>query len=112
MIDYSKVPEEDFETVFRYISDAILHYKYWSRDSNFFSCCCFDCGIIRYYDLSLDFYLVKKDCFDLLFCKKCWENIESEHAKRRRRGGLKFETEYYCYEEIIREKELCSSDLQ
>ena len=107
MIDYSKIPEEDFEKVFANISYAILHYPYWDRDSNFFNSCCRNCGLIRYYDLPLDFYLVKKDCYELLFCKDCWEEIERQHMKRK---GIKFDTEFYYYEEII--KGIESPDLE
>ena len=107
MIDYSKIPEEDFEKVFANISDAILHYPYWDRDSNFFNSCCRNCGLIRYYDLPLDFYLVKKDCDELLFSSKCWEDIERRHMKRK---GLKFQRMKYVYEQII--KEIESPDLE
>ena len=107
MIDYSNVPKDQFEKVFSNISDAILYYPYWNRDSHFFDSCCFSCGIIRYYDLPMDYYPVKKPCYELLFCKNCWEEIKSEHAKRK---GVKFETEKYVYQEII--KELESLDLE
>ena len=50
----------------------------------------------------MDYYLVKKDCYNLLFCKVCWENIESEHAKRR---DIKFDREFYCHKEIIEDLE-------
>ena len=40
----------------------------------------------------MDYYPVKKPCYELLFCKNCWEEIKSEHAKRK---GVKFETEKY-----------------
>ena len=106
MTDYSNLSNETFEKVFENISDAILHYQYWNRDSHFFNSCCLNCGIIRWYDIPRDYYLVKKDCYNLLFCKGCWENIESEHAKR----GIKFNTEFYCYEKII--KEIESPDLE
>jgi hypothetical protein len=105
MIDYSNVPEDQFEKVFANISDAILHYQYWDRDSHFFNSCCIHCGTIRYYDIPMDFYLVKKDCYELLFCKDCFEEIEKQHMKR----GIRFEVEFYCYEEII--KEIESPDL-
>lgn len=105
-IDYSTVPEEEFSNVFKYISDTILHYPYWSKDSNFFRNYCENCGIIRYLELNMDFHLVKKDCYELLFCSKCWEEIERQSAKR----GVKFETEKYVYEEII--KEIESPDLE
>ena len=101
MIDYSNLPNDQFEKVFSNISDAILHYPYWDRNSNFFRTCCLNCGIIRYNDFPLDFYLVKKDYYDLLFCSSCWENIEAQSAKR----DVKFDTKYYCYKEIIRDIE-------
>ena len=46
----------------------------------------------------MDYYLVKKDCYELLFCSKCWENIEVQSAKR----DVKFKTEKYVYEEILK----------
>ena len=58
--------------------------------------------------MPIDFFLVKKDCYDLLFCSKCWEEIESEHAKRRK--GVKFSTEKYVYEKVL--KEIESPDLE
>src|SRR5688500_3894621 len=99
MIDYYNLPNDQFEKVFSNISDTILHYPYWDRNSNFFDSCCLNCGIIRYYDLPMDYYLVKKDYYELLFCKDCWEEIERQHLKRK---SVKFDTEYYCYEEIIK----------
>ena len=109
IINSSTIPAEDFEQVCANISDAILNYRYWGhRDSNFFNCCCMHCGVIRYYDLSLDFYRVKKDCYDLLFCKDCWEEIERQHIMKRK--GVKFETEKYVYEQVI--KEIESPDLE
>lgn len=108
MIDYSNVRGDQFEKIFAKISDAILHYPYWNRDNHFFDSCCIHCGIIRYYDIPKDYYLVKKEYYELLFCKDCWEEIESEHAKRRK--GVKFQTEKYVYEQII--KEIESSDLE
>ena len=101
MIDYYNVLPEDFEKVFANIEDAILHYPYWNRDNNFFRTCCINCGVIRYYNLPLDFYLVKKEYFDLLFCSQCWEEIESI-SKRK---GIKFNTEKYVYEQVIKEIE-------
>jgi hypothetical protein len=106
MIDYSSVPESEFSNVFKYISDAFQHYPYWNRDSNFFRNYCDDCGIIRYLELNTDFYVVKKEYYDLFFCSKCWEEIKTQSAKR----NVNFDTKYYCYEEII--KELESPDLE
>lgn len=77
MIDYSNVPGDQFEQVFSNISDAILHYEWWGHmGSNFFDSYCINCGTIRYYDIPRDYYLVKKDCYNLLVCKDCWEEIE------------------------------------
>lgn len=89
------------QEVFANYSDSILYYPYRNGDSHFFNSCCVHCAIVRYYDLPLDFYLVKKEHYELLFCKSCWENIESEHEKR----NIKFDTEYFCYEEIIKDDE-------
>jgi hypothetical protein len=72
-----EITPDQFEKVFGNISDVILHYPYWDRDSHFFDSCCLNCGIIRYYDLPMDYYLLKKDCYDLLFCSKSWKNIVS-----------------------------------
>ncbi len=103
MIDYANTGDQ-FEKVFANISDAILHYPYWGHmGSNFFNSCCNNCGIIRYLHLPLDFYLVKKDFYELLFCSNCWKEIEKQHMKRRK--DIKFDTEYYCYEQIIKEIE-------
>ena len=52
----------------------------------------------------MDYYLVKKDCYELLFCKDCFEEIERQHMKRKS-VQVKFDTEYYCYEQIIKEFE-------
>lgn len=104
----NKNKEETFEKVFANISDTILHYQWWSHlVSNFFNSCCNNCGIIRYLDLPLDFYLLKKDFYELLFCKDCFEEIEKQHMKRK---YIKFDTEFYCYEQII--KEIESPDLE
>jgi hypothetical protein len=100
LIDYANTGDQ-FEKVFSNISEAILYYPYWNRDSHFFDSYCFSCGTIRYYDIPRDYYLVKKDCYNLLFCKDCFEEIETQHMKR----GIIFDTEYYCYEEIIKEYE-------
>lgn len=99
MIDYYNISEQDFEQIFANIEDAILHYPYWDRNSHFFNSCCMNCGVIIYYDLPIDYYLVKKEYYDLLFCKDCWEDIAFQSAKK----GVKFETEYYCYVEIIKD---------
>jgi hypothetical protein len=73
---------DDFENVFQNITDAILHYQYWSRENNFFNCCCINCGIIRYHDLPLDFYLIKKEYHDLLLCGNCFTEIRNQNLKR------------------------------
>lgn len=54
----------------------------------------------------MDYYLVKKDCYELLFSSKCWENMEVQSAKR----DVKCKTEKYVYEEII--KDLENPDLE
>ena len=74
--NHANIQGDQFEKVFANYSDAIIHYPYWNRDSHFFNSCCVHCGIVRYYDLSMDYYLVKKEYYEQLFCKKCWEEIE------------------------------------
>jgi hypothetical protein len=51
-------------------------------------------------------YQCEKDCYDLLFCSECWEEIDIQSVKK----GIKFETKKYVYEQVI--KEIESSDLE